>query len=51
LAASNPGVAALIKQNVGGIGYIELPLPPWSKSPFFYAALNAKGNFRALSAF
>ena len=40
----NAGVAALIKQNDGGIGYIELAYAIQNK--IFYAAVrNAKGNF------
>lgn len=40
----NPGVAALIKQNPGGIGYIELAYAV--QNTIFYGAVrNAKGNF------
>jgi len=40
----NPGVAALIKQNEGGIGYIELAYAV--QNSIFYAAVqNARGKF------
>ena len=40
----NPGVSALIKQNEGGIGYIELAYAVQNNIP--YAAIrNARGNF------